>query len=64
MYERFIKLLTEKNLTVAEVSKATGIKQSTFSNWKKRKGNLNVPNTIKIANYFGVSTDWLTRPDG
>ena len=63
MYEKCEQLLKERNVTASEVSKATGIKQATLSNWKKRKGNLNIPNTIKIANYFGVSTDWFIRSD-
>jgi transcriptional regulator with XRE-family HTH domain len=63
VYEKFEQLLKERNVTASEVSKATGIKQATLSNWKKRKGNLNIPNTIKIANYFGVSTDWFIRSD-
>jgi len=59
MYEKFEELLKENNVTVAEVSKATGIRQSTLSNWKRRKGNLNVVNTQKIADFFGVTTKEL-----
>ncbi len=61
MYEKFVRLLEEKNVTASEVSRATGIKQTTLSNWKKRKGNLNIQNAIKLANYFGVSVDYLIR---
>ena len=37
MYEVFLRLLELKNVSIAEVSRATGINQSVFSNWKTRK---------------------------
>ena len=36
MYEVFEILLQKFNVTTYQVSKATGISQSTFSNWKSR----------------------------
>ena len=58
-YEIFEKLKSEKGVTTAEVSKATGIRQSTFSNWKSRNGNLSLDNAKKLAEYFGVSIEEL-----
>ena len=37
MYEKYLELLEEKNCRNIDVSKATGIPPSTFSDWKKRK---------------------------
>lgn len=37
MYEIFEGLLQKFNVTTYQVSKATGIIQSTFSNWKARR---------------------------
>ena len=37
MYEVFEKLLQKFGVTTYQVSKATGISQSTFSNWKQRR---------------------------
>ena len=59
MYEIFEKLLEERNLTVAEVSRATGISQSTFSNWKSRRNKLSANNAIRLASFFGVTVGYL-----
>ena len=36
MYEIFQLLLEQKGVSIADVSRETGIGLSTFSNWKKR----------------------------
>ena len=59
MYSVFLKLLEKHGVTVAEVAKATGINQSTLSNWKKRQNLLSAKNAQAIAEYFGVSVDYL-----
>ena len=59
MYEIYERLLKEKGLTSADVSRETGIGQSTLSTWKKRKTTLNIKNAQKIADYLGVSIDYL-----
>lgn len=59
MWEVFEKLLARDGVSIAEVSRATGISQSVFSNWKKRRGNISANNAEKIANYFGVTVGFL-----
>lgn len=59
MYAVFLALLQSKGVTVADVSRATGINQSTFSNWKSRKNLLSGKNAQLVADYFGVSVDYL-----
>lgn len=59
MYEIFLYLLAQKGVTTADVSKATGINQSTFANWKKRRNCLSAKNARLVADYFGVSVDYL-----
>lgn len=59
MYEVFEQLLQKFNVTTYQVSKATGIGQSTFSNWKTRRNLINSETGKKIANYFGVTLDYL-----
>lgn len=59
MYEVFEMLCQQKGVTVAEVSRSTGISQSTLSNWKKRRNNLSAENAKKIADYFGVTVGFL-----
>lgn len=59
MYEIFEQLLQKFGVTTYQVSKATGISQSTFSNWKKRR-NLISPEIGKtLANYFHVSLEYF-----
>ena len=59
MYSIFERLLQERGLTVADVCRATGIRQSTMSNWKKRNNNLTPKNAKLVADFFGVSVDYL-----
>lgn len=64
MYSIFEQLLRERGVTVADVCRATGIKQSTMSNWKKRKNRLSPDNAVLVANYFGVTVDYLYGNQG
>ena len=59
MYEVFESLLELKGVTVADVSRATGISQSTLSNWKKRRNKISASNAEKLAEYFGVSVGYI-----
>lgn len=59
MYEVFEQLLQKFNVTTAEVCKSTGIGQSTMSNWKNRRNLISGKNAQLIADYFGVSVDYL-----
>lgn len=59
MYKVFEELLRQKGVTVADVCRATGIRQSTMSNWKKRGNQLSAKNAQLVADYFGVSIDYL-----
>ncbi len=60
MYERFMQLLQEKNITAYRVSKETGVTQTTLSDWKTGRGTPRTATLQKIADYFNVSLDWLT----
>lgn len=59
MYEVFEQLLQKFGVTTADVCKATGIGQSTMSNWKSRRNLISGKNAQLIADYFGVSVDFL-----
>ncbi|MGO5550057.1 helix-turn-helix domain-containing protein [Lachnospiraceae bacterium LCP19S3_B12] len=59
MYEIFAKLLQEKGLKAADVTRATGIKSPVFSEWKKGKSRPNTEKLIKIADFLGVSVEYL-----
>lgn len=60
MYEIFEKLLNEHGIKTAEVVKATGLSSTFFSEWKKGKSKSPKPENLqKIADYFGVTVDYL-----
>lgn len=60
MYEIFLMLLNERGLKTSDVAKATGLNQTFFSDWKSGKSKRpNVINLQKVADFFGVSVDYL-----
>lgn len=59
MYEIFERLLQSRNVTAYQVSKATGISQSTLSDWKKGRSVPKMDKMQKIADFFGVTLDYL-----
>lgn len=59
MYEIFVKLLEKYGVTAYKVSKATGIAGSTFSDWKSGRSTPKQDKLQKIADYFGVTVDYL-----
>ena len=59
MYEIFVQLLDRPGKKASDVAKATGIPSSTFSDWKKGKSSPKAEKLQKIADYFGVSVDYL-----
>ena len=63
MYEIFERLLQLKGVTAYKVSKETGISQQTFSKWKNKVSTPKIDKLQKIADYFGVSIDYLMGND-
>lgn len=59
MYEIFRQLCQEKDVSTYKVCKDLGISQGTISNWKKGRNNLSNDVLKKIADYFGVTMDYL-----
>ena len=59
MYEIYLKLLEERGLRTADVCRETGISQTTMANWKKRRSKLGTKNALLLAQFFGVSVEYL-----
>lgn len=59
MYEKFAKLLEERDISAYRVSKDTGIASSTFTFWKNGKCKPKIDKLQKLAEYFGVSVDYF-----
>lgn len=59
MYEYFEKKLKEKGLTAYKVAKATGITQSTLSDWKRGRSTPKTENMQKIADFLDTTVEYL-----
>ncbi len=59
MYEIFTSLLDKTGKKASDVSKATGIPASTFSDWKKGKSAPKADKLQLIAEFFGVSLEYM-----
>lgn len=57
--ERVIKLRKETNITQSELAKRLGIPRTTYSNYENGNRQPDYETLQKIANYFGVSSDYL-----
>lgn len=60
MYEIYCKLRDERKLKDSDVAKDTGITKSTFSDWKSGRSKPKNEKLKKIADFFGVSLEYLT----
>ena len=59
MYEIFEQLLQKYGVSAYKVAKETGVTQSTLSDWKRGRSTPKSENMKKIADYFGVSIDYI-----
>lgn len=62
-YERFKELCEKANVRPSEVSRATGIATSTLTEWKKGSYTPKADKLQKIADFFGVSVEYLMSGD-
>lgn len=59
MYEKFLELIKQKEVSVYKVSKETGIPQSVLSDWKRGRSTPKLDKLKTLADYFGVSIDYF-----
>lgn len=59
MYEIFENLLKKNGVTAYKVAKESGVTQTALSNWKTGKSTPTTKTLQKIADYFGVTIDYL-----
>ena len=59
MIERILKLLEESDIKAAKLASDLGLSNSAVTDWKKGKSRPSTDAIIKIAEYFGVTTDYL-----
>lgn len=59
MYEVFEHLLQKNGVTPYKVAKEAGVTQTALSNWKSGRSTPTTKTLQKIADYFGVTIDYL-----
>lgn len=60
MYDIFEQLLQKHGVTSYRVAKEANVTQTALSNWKSGRSIPSTKTLNKIADYFGVSLDYLT----
>ena len=59
MYKVFEQLLQKHGVSPYKVSKDTGVTQTSLSNWKTGKSTPTTKTLQRLADYFGVTLDYL-----
>ena len=57
--DRIFAKLEEKNMTQKDFAEATGISQSTVSDWRKKKTNPTAEKILIICKVLNVTPEWL-----
>ncbi len=57
--DRIFQIMEDRKLTSAFVSKQTGISAGNFTDWKKGRSKPGTKTINRLAEFFGVSTDYL-----
>ena len=59
--ERIFELMEERDISQIEFSRATGISQSTISDWKRKKINPSADKIMKICEVLSVTPDEILQ---
>lgn len=59
MYKKFLQLLVKNGTTAYEVSKKTGIANSTLCDWKNGRSKPKADKLKILADYFGVDVGFF-----
>ena len=63
MYKKFQSLLDKTNKTPYQVSKDTGVSQSTLSDWKNGRSKPKFDKLMTLAKYFGVPVEYFAEDE-
>ena len=61
---RIFELMEENHVSAKQLSLATGISQSNFTEWKKGRSNPKLEALKQISEFFNVPVEYLTGQDG
>ena len=59
MVEKILSLMETEGINAKELTVRTGLGHSAITDWKKGKAKPSTDAVVKIADYFGVTTDYL-----
>ena len=59
MLQRILELIGDKHGATKQVAEAIEVSPNTISNWKSGTNKSYTKKADKIADYYGVSVDWL-----
>lgn len=59
-FPRIFELMEKEHVTAKQLSAATGISQSNFTEWKKGRSNPKLDALVQISEFFNVSVEYLT----
>lgn len=59
MIDRILNLMEIHKITAKELASKAGLSASVITDWKKGRGKPSSDAVIKLADYFGVSTDYI-----
>ncbi len=57
--EKLKELRTEQGLSMQELSKRVGLSKTAICQWENNTTDISSDNLIILANFFGVTTDYL-----
>lgn len=59
MLQRILELIGDKHGATKQLAEAIEVSPNTISNWKSGTNKSYTKKADKIADYYGVSVDWL-----
>ena len=59
LIERILELMTSRGVKAATLTRDAGLNHSSINSWKTGKAKPSYGALVKIANYFGVSVEYL-----
>ena len=57
--ERLLELRKEKNISQAMLAEQLNVSYSVVCYWETNRSEPTAPNIVKLADFFGVSADYL-----
>lgn len=63
MFGRIQLLMLQRGMNKTEFSKAIGVSAGNMSDWSRGRSSPSVDKLVKIADYFGVTLDYLVGRD-